>query len=58
MTKMPFVRGPRYLYTKDQYKTQQQQQQQQQIKEDVSSIQREPYPQEHEINLLRHRRSL
>ena len=49
MAKMPFVPDPRYRDSKDQYKTQQQ------IKEDVSSTQREPYPQEHEINLPRHR---
>ncbi|MFE3868948.1 DNA polymerase III subunit alpha [Flavobacterium sp. LS2P90] len=52
MAKMPFVPDPRYMDTKDQYKTQQQ------IKEDVSSTQRAPYPQEHEINLPRHRMSL
>lgn len=49
MAKMPFVPDPRYMDSKDQYKTQQQ------IKEDVSSTQREPYPQGHEINLPRHR---
>jgi DNA polymerase-3 subunit alpha/error-prone DNA polymerase len=52
MAKMPFVPDPRYMDTKDQYKTQQQ------IKEDVSSTHRAPYPQEHEINLPRHRMSL
>jgi DNA polymerase-3 subunit alpha/error-prone DNA polymerase len=52
MAKMPFVPDPRYMDTKDQYKTQQQ------IKEDVSSTQRAPYPQEYEINLPRHRMSL
>ncbi len=49
MAKMPFVPDPRYMEAKDQYKTQQQ------IKEDVSSTQRAPYPQAHEINLPRHR---
>jgi DNA-directed DNA polymerase III PolC len=49
MAKMPFVPDPRYMDSKDQYKTQQQ------IKEDVSSTQREPYPQGHEINIPRHR---
>lgn len=49
MAKMPFVPDPRYMDSKDQYRTQQQ------IKEDVSSTQREPYPQDHEINLPRHR---
>lgn len=52
MAKMPFVPDPRYMDAKDQYKTQQQ------IREDVSSTQRAPYPQEHEINLPRHRMSL
>jgi DNA polymerase-3 subunit alpha/error-prone DNA polymerase len=49
MAKMPFVPDPRYMDTKDQYKTQNQ------IKEDVSSTQRQPYPQEHQINLPRFR---
>ena len=52
MAKMPFVPDPRYMDSKDQYKTQQQ------IKEDVSSTQRAPYPQDHEINLPRHRMNL
>jgi DNA polymerase-3 subunit alpha/error-prone DNA polymerase len=52
MAKMPFVPDPRYMDAKDQYKTQQQ------IKEDVSSTQRAPYPQEHEINLPRYKMSL
>ncbi|RYJ51750.1 DNA polymerase III subunit alpha [Flavobacterium petrolei] len=52
MAKMPFVPDPRYMDAKDQYKTQQQ------IREDVSSTQRAPYPQEHEINLPRHKMSL
>lgn len=49
MAKMPFVPDPRYMDAKDQYKTQQQ------IREDVSSTQRAPYPQDHEINLPRHK---
>jgi DNA-directed DNA polymerase III PolC len=49
MAKMPFIADPRYMDSKDQFKTQQQ------IKEDVSSTHREPYPQGHEINLPRHR---
>jgi DNA polymerase-3 subunit alpha/error-prone DNA polymerase len=49
MAKMPFVPDPRYMDAKDQYKTQNQ------IKEDVSSTQRQPYPQEHQINLPRFR---
>jgi DNA-directed DNA polymerase III PolC len=52
MAKMPFIPDPRYMDTKDQYKTQQQ------IKEDISGTDREPYPQAHEINLPRHRMSL
>jgi len=52
MAKMPFVPDPRYMDAKDQYKTQQQ------IKEDVSSTQRLPYPQAHEINLPRHKMNL
>jgi DNA polymerase-3 subunit alpha/error-prone DNA polymerase len=48
MAKMPFVPDPRYMDAKDQYKTQQQ------IREDVSSTQRAPYPQAHEIHLPRH----
>ncbi|MGL5111113.1 MAG: DNA polymerase III subunit alpha [Flavobacterium sp.] len=50
MAKMPFIPDPRYMDAKDQYKTQQQ------IKEDVSSTQRAPYPQSHEINLPRHKK--
>lgn len=49
MAKMPFVPDPRYMDAKDQYKTQNQ------IKEDLSSTQRQPYPQEHQINLPRFR---
>jgi DNA polymerase III alpha subunit len=50
MAKMPFVPDPRYSNTNDrQYKVQQQ------IREDVSMTHRAPYPQEHEINLPRHK---
>ncbi|KAF2515131.1 DNA polymerase III subunit alpha [Flavobacterium foetidum] len=49
MAKMPFIPDPRYMDAKDQYKTQSQ------IKEDVSMTNRKPYPQEHEINMPRHR---
>jgi len=49
MSKMPFIPDPRYMDSKDQYKTQNQ------IKEDVSLTHRAPYPQGHEINLPRHR---
>ncbi|GIZ09006.1 DNA-directed DNA polymerase [Flavobacterium sp. UMI-01] len=49
MAKMPFVPDPRYMDAKDQFKTQNQ------IKEDVSCTHREPYPQEHQINLPRFR---
>jgi DNA polymerase-3 subunit alpha/error-prone DNA polymerase len=49
MAKMPFIPDPRYMDSKDQYKTQNQ------IKEDVSLTHRAPYPQGHEINLPRHR---
>ncbi|BDU25157.1 DNA polymerase III subunit alpha [Flavobacterium sp. GSB-24] len=49
MAKMPFIADPRYMDAKDQFKTQQL------IREDVSTTHRQPYPQEHEINLPRHR---
>jgi DNA polymerase-3 subunit alpha/error-prone DNA polymerase len=50
MAKMPFVPDPRYSNTNDrQYKVHQQ------IREDVSMTHRAPYPQEHEINLPRHK---
>jgi DNA-directed DNA polymerase III PolC len=50
MAKMPFVPDPRYSNTNDrQYKVQQR------IREDVSMTHRAPYPQEHEINLPRHK---
>ena len=48
MAKMPFIADPRYSNSTDrEFKTQQN------LKEDVSSTQRQPYPQEHEINLPR-----
>lgn len=52
MAKMPFIADPRYSSSEARvfkYKTQQN------IKEDVSMTHRQPYPQEHEINLPRHR---
>lgn len=52
MAKMPFIPDPRYSSSEARvfkYKTQQN------IKEDVSMTHRQPYPQEHEINLPRHR---
>ncbi|SHN12619.1 helix-hairpin-helix domain-containing protein [Flavobacterium xinjiangense] len=50
MAKMPFISDPRYSNTSDrQYKVHQQ------IREDVSMTHRAPYPQEHEINLSRHK---
>ncbi len=49
MAKMPFVPDPRYMDAKDQYRTQEL------IREDVSTTERLPYPQEHEINLPRHK---
>ncbi|EIA08568.1 DNA polymerase III subunit alpha [Flavobacterium frigoris] len=50
MAKMPFVPDPRYSNTNDrQYKVHEQ------IKEDVSMTHRAPYPQQHEINLPRHK---
>lgn len=52
MAKMPFVPDPRYSNTNDrQYKVHEQ------IKEDVSMTHRAPYPQQHEINLPRHKMS-
>ncbi|MFV8379313.1 DNA polymerase III subunit alpha [Flavobacterium sp. LB3R33] len=50
MAKLPFVPDPRYSDAKDHQFLMQQR-----IKEDVSSTQRAPYPQAHEINLPRHR---
>ncbi|MRX67147.1 DNA polymerase III, alpha subunit [Flavobacterium resistens] len=49
MAKMPFIPDPRYMDSKDQFRTQNQ------IKEDISLTHRKPYPQGHEINLPRHR---
>ena len=50
MAKMPFIADPRYSNTTDrQYKVHEQ------LREDVSMTQRAPYPQEHEINLPRHK---
>lgn len=50
MAKMPFIPDPRYSNTSDrQYKVHEQ------IREDVSMTHRAPYPQEHEINLPRHK---
>ncbi|TDD74694.1 DNA polymerase III subunit alpha [Flavobacterium caseinilyticum] len=50
MAKMPFIPDPRYSNTSDrQYKVHEL------IREDVSMTQRAPYPQEHEINLPRHK---
>lgn len=50
MAKMPMIPDPRYVYDKEkQYDIHRQ------IKEDVSMTHREPYPQAHEIGLLRHR---
>ena len=50
MAKMPFLPDPRYSNTSDrQYKVHEQ------IREDVSMTHRAPYPQEHEINLPRHK---
>ena len=50
MAKMPFIPDPRYSETDDKrFETQQQ------IREDVSMTSRDPYPQEHEIGLPRHK---
>ncbi|WP_347053621.1 DNA polymerase III subunit alpha [Flavobacterium olei] len=49
MAKMPFIPDPRYMDAKDQFRTQEL------IREDVSTTERLPYPQEHEINLPRHK---
>jgi DNA polymerase-3 subunit alpha/error-prone DNA polymerase len=50
MAKMPFIPDPRYSATDEKRF-----QAQQQIREDISMTHRAPYPQEHEINLPRHR---
>lgn len=50
MAKMPFIADPRYSSDNDrQYKVHKQ------IREDVSMTHRAPYPQEHEINIPRHK---
>ena len=50
MEKMPFIPDPRYADNDEKrFKTQGQ------LQEDVSMTNREPYPQEQEINLPRHR---
>jgi DNA-directed DNA polymerase III PolC len=50
MAKMPFIPDPRYEHENDwKHKIQQR------MKEDVSMTHRSPYPQEHEINLPRHK---
>ena len=49
MAKMPFIPDPRYSDSEKRYTTQHN------IKQDVSSTHRQPYPQDHEINLPRHR---
>jgi len=48
MAKMPFIADPRYAATDEKRF-----EAQRQIREDVSMTQRQPYPQEHEINLPR-----
>jgi DNA polymerase-3 subunit alpha/error-prone DNA polymerase len=50
MAKLPFVPDPRYSDSKDHQSIAQQR-----MKEDVSSTQRAPYPQAHEINLPRYK---
>jgi error-prone DNA polymerase len=53
MAKMPFIPDPRYSATDEKrFQTQQQ------IREDISMTHRAPYPQEHEINLPRHKMTL
>ncbi|MDR6764344.1 DNA polymerase-3 subunit alpha/error-prone DNA polymerase [Flavobacterium sp. 2755] len=50
MAKMPFIPDPRYEHENDwKYKMQQK------LREDVSMTHRAPYPQEHEINIPRHK---
>ncbi|PBJ08071.1 DNA polymerase III subunit alpha [Flavobacterium sp. ACN6] len=49
MAKMPFIPDPRYSDSDKRFSTQHN------IKQDISSTERKPYPQEHEINLPRHR---
>jgi len=50
MAKMPFITDPRYSNSNDRQFTAHNQ-----IREDVSMTHRAPYPQEHEINLPRHK---
>lgn len=50
MAKMPFIADPRYSNANDRQFTAHEK-----IKEDVSLTHRAPYPQEHEINLPRHK---
>jgi DNA polymerase-3 subunit alpha/error-prone DNA polymerase len=50
MEKMPFIANPRYRETDAESS-----QTQERLREDVSMTQREPYPQEQEINLPRHK---
>ena len=53
MEKMPFIDDQRYSENDEKrFQTQQQ------IKEDVSMTQRQPYPQEHEINLPRQKMNI
>lgn len=50
MAKMPFIPDPRYAHENDwKYKMQQK------LREDISMTHRAPYPQEHEINIPRHK---
>ncbi|OXB18927.1 hypothetical protein B0A71_13845 [Flavobacterium tructae] len=49
IAKITFIPDPRYSDSEKRYATQHN------IKQDVSSTHRQPYPQEHEINLPRHR---
>jgi DNA polymerase-3 subunit alpha/error-prone DNA polymerase len=53
MAKMPFIPDPRYSITDEKRF-----QAQQQIREDISMTQRQPYPQEHEINLPRQKMNI
>jgi DNA polymerase-3 subunit alpha/error-prone DNA polymerase len=50
MAKMPFIADPRYSNAADRQFTAHEQ-----IKEDISMTHRAPYPQEHEINIPRHK---
>lgn len=53
MAKMPFIPDPRYSITDEKRF-----QAQQQIREDISMTHRQPYPQEHEINLPRQKMNI